>query len=90
MFIVRFRFGFHDRCESAKFNSVSDILYNTPVGAESEIRDNDYNPLLWKAFESSPLLASMSLRLEKSTMQEIWQQVSENKTIYGRLWSFGV
>ena len=23
-------------------------------------------------------------------MQEIWQEVSENKSVYGRLWSFGV
>ena len=23
-------------------------------------------------------------------MQEIWQEVSENKSIYGRLWSFGI
>ena len=35
----------------------------------------------------------MSLRftkVEKSSMQEIWQEVSDNKSIYSQLWSFGV
>ncbi len=27
---------------------------------------------------------------EQSNMQEIWQEVGESKSIYGRLWSFGV
>ena len=29
-------------------------------------------------------------KAERSNMSEIWQEVSEFKTIYGRLWSFGV
>ena len=29
-------------------------------------------------------------KAERSSMQEIWQEVSENKSIYSRLWSFGV
>ena len=29
-------------------------------------------------------------KAERSNMSEIWQKVSESKTIYGRLWSFGV
>ena len=71
---------------------------------ESEIRVNHYNPLLlmlWKANIDIQFVAESSLALahyvsgyvtkaEKSSMQEIWQEVSENKNIYGRLWSFGV
>ena len=71
---------------------------------ESEIRVNHYNPLLlmlWKANIHIQFVAESSLALahyvsgyvtkaEKSSMQEIWQEVSENKNIYGRLWSFGV
>ena len=29
-------------------------------------------------------------KAEKSSMQEIWQDISESKSIYSRLWSFGV
>ena len=29
-------------------------------------------------------------RAERSNMSEIWQEVSESKTIYGRQWRFGV
>ena len=29
-------------------------------------------------------------KAERSSMQEIWQEVSENKSIYSRLWSFGI
>ena len=29
-------------------------------------------------------------KAERSNMREIWQEVSESKTIYVRLWSFGV
>ena len=36
------------------------------------------------------MLVDMSQRLKKSSMQEIWQEVSENKSIYSRLWCFGV
>ena len=72
--------------------------------AESETRVNDYNPLLlllWKANIDIQFVAESSLALahyvsgyvtkaEKSNMQEIWQEVSDNKSIYSWLWSFGV
>ena len=29
-------------------------------------------------------------KAERSSMQEIWQEVSDNKSIYSRLWSFGL
>ena len=72
--------------------------------SESETRVNDYNPLLlllWKANIDIQFVAESSLALahylsgyvtkaEKSSMQELWQQISDNKSIYGRLWSFGV
>ena len=29
-------------------------------------------------------------KAERSNMQDIWQDVSENKSIYSRLWSFGI
>ena len=71
---------------------------------ESETRVNDYNPLLlllWKANIDIQFVAESSLALahyvsgyvtkaEKSSKQEIWQEVSDNKSIYSRLWSFGV
>ena len=71
---------------------------------EAEVRVNDYNPLLlllWKANMDIQFVSKSSLALayyvsgyvtkaERSNMSEIWQEVSESKTIYGRLWSFGV
>ena len=71
---------------------------------ESEIRVNDYNPLLlmlWKANIDTQFVSESSLALahyvsgyitkaEKSSMQEIWDQVSESKSVHSRLWSFGV
>ena len=68
------------------------------------VRVNDFNPLLlmlWKANIDIQFVAESSLALahyvsgyvtkaERSNMQEIWEEVSENKSIYGRLWSFGV
>ena len=70
---------------------------------ESETRVNDYNPLLlllWKANIDIQFVAESSLALphyvsgyvtkaEKSSMQEIWEEVSD-KSIYSRLWNFGV
>ena len=109
-YITRCRFGFpRQPCETAKLNSVSDSLksrnriYQLARG-ESEIRVNDYNPLLlmlWKANTDIQFVAESSLALahyvsgyvtkaERSSMQEIWQEVSDSKSIYGRLWSFGV
>ena len=29
-------------------------------------------------------------KAERSNMQEIWQEVGANKSIYSRLWSFGI
>ena len=72
--------------------------------AESETRVNDYNPLLlllWKTNIDIQFVAESSLALahyvsgyvtkaEKSSVQEIWQEVSDNKSIYSQLWSFGV
>ena len=69
---------------------------------EAEIRVNDNNPLLWLLWkvnidiqfvaESSLALAHYvsGAKAERSNMQEIWQEVSENKTVYSRLWSFGL
>ena len=65
---------------------------------------NDYNPLLlmlWKANIDIQFIAEASLALahyvsgyvtkaERSNMQEIWQEVSDSKSIYSRLFSFGV
>ena len=64
---------------------------------------NDYNPLLmlWKANIDIQFVAEASLVLahyvsgyvpkaERSNMQEIWQEVSDNKSIYSCLWSFGI
>ena len=69
-----------------------------------ETRVNDYSPLLlmlWKANIDIQFVAEASLALahyvsgyvtkaERSNMQEIWQEVSDNKNIYSRLWSFGI
>ena len=68
------------------------------------MRVNDYNPLLlyvWKANIDIQFVGKSSLALahhvsgyvtgvEKSNLQEIWQDIIENKSIYSRLWSFGV
>ena len=65
---------------------------------------NDYNLLLlmlWKANIDVQFVAESSLALahyvsgyvmkaERSNMQEIWQEVSEDKSVYSRLWSFGI
>ena len=57
--------------------------------------------MLWKANIDIQFIAESSLALahyvsgyvtkaERSSMQEIWQEVSDNKSIYSRLWSFGL
>ena len=65
---------------------------------------NDYNPLLlllWKANMDIQYIAESSLTLahyvtgyvtkaEKSNMQDVWQKVSANTSIYSKLWSFGI
>ena len=72
--------------------------------SDLEVRVNDYNPLilmLWKANMDIQFVAESSLALahyvsgyvtkaERSNMQEVWQEVSESHSIYGRLWSFGI
>ena len=110
MFVTRCRFGFPRQvCENAKLNSVQDSLKSRNRiyqrrRTESEVRVNDYNPLLlmlWKANIDVQFVAESSLALahhvsgyvtkaERSNMQEIWQEVSENKSICSRLWSFGI
>ena len=71
---------------------------------EEEVRINDYNPLillLWKANVDIQFVSESSLALadyvsgyvtkaEKSHLQDIWQEVSSDKTLYGRLFSFGL
>ena len=78
-------------------------IYQLPR-TESETRVNDYNPLLlllWKANIDIQFVAESSLALsyyvtayvtkaERSTLQEVWNEVSDNKSVYSRLWSFGV
>ena len=78
-------------------------IYNL-ARTEDEIRVNDYNPLLlmlWKANIDIQFIAEASLALahyvsgyvtkaERSNMQEIWQEISDSKSIYHRLFSFGV
>ena len=65
---------------------------------------NDYNPLLlmlWQANMDIQFTAEASLTLahyvtgyvtkaEKSNMQDVWQEVNSNSSIYSKLWSFGV
>ena len=72
--------------------------------AEQECRVNDYNPLLlmlWQANMDIQFTAEASLTLahyvtgyvtkaEKSNMQDVWQEVNSNSSIYSKLWSFGV
>ena len=67
-------------------------------------RRNDYNPLLlylWKAnldiqyvADSSLVLAhyvtAYVMKAEKSHMQELWEDISEQESLYKKLWSFGV
>ena len=70
------------------------------VRTGAETRVNDYNHLLlmlWKANIQFVVEASLTLahyvsgyvtKGEQSNMQGIWQEVSDNKSIYSRLWSF--
>ena len=78
-------------------------IYCLPRGPH-EIRVNDYNPLLlllWRANIDIQFIAESSLALahyvtgyvtkaERSNMQDMWQEVSSNRSIYSRLWSFGI
>ena len=78
-------------------------IYHLPR-AEQETRVNDYNPLLlllWKANMDIQFIAESSLALthyvtgyvtkaERSNMQDLWQEIGSNKSVYSRLWSFGI
>ena len=78
-------------------------IYHLPR-AIGEERINDYNPLLlylWKANIDLQYVGDASLALahyvtayitkaEKSHMQEMWDDISEQETLYKKLWSFGV
>ena len=96
-------------CDNAKLNPVQESLKSRNkiyqlIRTDSEVRVNDYNPLLlllWTANIDIQFVAESSLALahyvsgyvtkaEKSSMQEIWQEVGENKSIYSHLWSFGI
>ena len=87
-------------------NDVADCLksqkkiYNLPR-AQSEIRINNYNPFLLMANIDIQYLSESSLALahyvsgyvtksEKSSMHEIWDDIGADKSIYSRLWSFGI
>ena len=78
-------------------------IYCLPRTSE-ETRVNDYNPLLlmlWKANMDIQFVSESSLALahyvtgyvtkaERSNMQELWQEIGSNQTVYSKLWSFGV
>ena len=106
-FVTRCKFGFpRDASKDGALKCVEDSLksrakiYTLPR-ADSEIRVNDYSPLLlllWKANIDIQFIAESSMALahyvtayvtkaEQSNMQEVWQEVGSNKSIYSRLWS---
>ena len=77
-------------------------IYCLPWSAE-EIKINNYNPLLlmlWKANMDvvcwGIIVGHCSVcywlhdKAEKSNMQDIWHDVSSHKSVYSKLWSFGV
>ena len=78
-------------------------IYRLPRSAE-EIKINNYNPLLlmlWKANMDIQFVGESSLAIaqyvtgyvtktEKSNMHDIWHEVSSHKSVYSKLWSFGV
>ena len=78
-------------------------IYSLPR-AKTEVRVNDYNPLilyLWRANVDIQFVAENSLALagyvsayvtkaEKSSLQDVWNEVASQKSIYSKLWSFGV
>ena len=77
-------------------------IYCLPRSVQ-ECRVSDYNPLLllWKANMDIQFTAESSLTLahyvtgyvtkaEKSNMQDVWQEVNANSSIYSKLWSFGI
>ena len=86
--------------ESLKLHNKIYALQRAP----GEERVDDYNPLLlllWKANMDIQFISESSLALayyvngyvtkaEKSHMQDIWQEISKQESLYKRLWSFGV
>ena len=78
-------------------------IYRLLRSAE-EIKINNNNPLLlmlWKANMDLQFVGESSLAIaeyvtgyvtkaEKSNMQDIWHEVSSHKSVYSKLWSFGV
>ena len=107
-FVTYCKFGFpHEARKHAIVHCVDEKLkkrqkiYNF-ARKESEVRVNDYNPLLlllWKANCEIQFVAESSLALanyvtgyvtkpEKSSVQEVWQEVRES--VYSLLWKFGV
>ena len=80
-------------CEEDSLKSCQKIYQLTR--SDLEVRLNDYNPLvlmLWKANMDIQFVAESSLALahyvsgyvtkaERSNMQEVWQEVSENHSI---------
>jgi hypothetical protein len=72
--------------------------------SQDEIRVNDYHPLileLWKSNMDIQFIAEDSLALahyvsdyvtkaEKSNLQEIWEDISNTKSVYSKLWSFAL
>ena len=109
-FLTRCKFGFpRVETDEGKINKVEDCLksrnkiYDLPRSF-SEMRVNDYNPvllLLWKANLDIQFISENSLALahyvtgyvtkaEKSHMHEVWDEVSSKETLYSKLWSFGI
>ena len=109
-FVTTCKFGFpRQSCESEILHPVEDRLkarkkiYEVPR-AESEVKVNDYNPILfmlWKENIDIQFVSESSLALahyvtgyvtiaEMNNMQDIWEEVGESKSIYSRLWSFGL
>ena len=78
-------------------------IYELPR-TELEVRVNDYNPLLillWKANIDIQFVSESSLALahyvsgyvtkaERSNMQDIWREIQDCKSIYSKLWKFGI
>ena len=72
--------------------------------SESELKVNNYNPLillLWQANVNIQFVGESSLALsnyvnvyvtkaEKSSMQEMWQEIGESSSIYSSLWKFDI
>ena len=96
-------------CDCAKLNPVEESLKSRDkiyelVRSETEVRVNDYNPLLlylWKANIDIQFVAESSLALahcvsgyvtkaERSNLQDIWEDSGRDKSVYGQLWSFGL